>query len=238
MKELDGETKEQLLLSLANIFEISSKKIMDILNYLPNDLSREEVYAEVVKYVKNTKYDAVYVFHYTRCSEEMKKNIKKYGLINAMDAMNYIFKDIYLHFKKNISKDDYEKLVNKIKNNYSNLTRNPISDNCINGFLLNVLPYNKPHFLIKGQGPELVCDVIDEMSKEYKFFQKYHDYLKPYIIKVKIIDQCKEKYLIELTYYLYLLIKNGNDYSGLEYTLTFNDTKNIEYIKEVDEENE
>ena len=76
------------------------------------------------------------------------------------------------------------------------------------------------------------------MSKEYIFFQKYHDYLKPHIMKVKIIDQCKEKYLIELTYYLYLLIKNGNDYSGLEYTLTFNDTKNIEYIKEVDEENE
>lgn len=198
-------------------------------------MTKEEVYNEVTKFAKSKSYDAIYVFHYTRCSAEVIKNIKKCGLVNAIDAMDYIFSDIYLYFQKSISNHDYKKLVKKIKDNYSKITRNPTEDNCINGLLLNVLPYNKPHFLIKGQGPELVCDVIDEMSKEYNFFRKYHDCLKPYIIKVKIINQCKEKYLIELTYYLYLLIKNGDDYSELEYTLTFDDTKNIVYIKEVDE---
>jgi len=235
IKELDGENKEQLIYSLSNIFELPSKNLINILSELPDNITKVEVYNQVTKFAKNKEYDVIYVFHYTRCSEEIKKNIEKYGLVNAMDAMDYVFSDIYLHFQKNISNYDYKKLVNKIRNNYSNITRNPIGDNCINGLLLNVLPYNKPHFLIKGQGPELVCDVINEMSKEYNFFQKYHDCLKPYIIKVKIIDQCKEKYLIELTYYLYLLVKNGDDYSGLEYTLTFGDTQNIVYIKEVDE---
>lgn len=238
IKELDGETKEQLIYSLSNIFELPSKNLINILSELPEDITKEEVYNEVTKFAKNKKYGAIYVFHYTRCSDEIIKNIKKYGLVNAIDAMNYIFDDIYLHFKENITIDDYTKLVKKIKNIYSKIIRNPKEDNCINGLLLNVVPYNKLHFLIKGQGPELVCDVINEMSKEYNFFQKYHDYMKPYIIKIKITDQCKEKYLVVLTYYLYLLIQNGDDYSRFEYTLTFNDTKNIVYIKEVDEENE
>lgn len=215
-----------------------SKKLINILSELPEDITKEEVYKEVTKFTKTKKYDVLYVFHYTRCSDGVINNIKVNGIVNAIDAMDYIFKDIYLHFQNNISAHDYKKLVSKVKNNYSNLIRNPIRDNCINGFLLNVLPYNSPHFLIKGQGPELVCDVIDEMSKEYIYFQKYHDYLKPYIIKVKITDKCMEKYLIELTYYLYLLIKNNDDYSNFEYTVTFNDTKNIEYIKEVNVKNE
>lgn len=237
MKELDGETMDILIRSLSNIYEIPEKKLINFFVVIPDNLSEEEVYKEIKKITKNQKYDVIYAFHYTRCSEGTKKNIQKNGLINAIEAINFIFEDIYSYFEDSILKNDYNKLVDEIKINYSKLPRNPIEDDFVNGFIFNIFPYFKPHFLIKYEGPELVCDVIKEMRKKHDFFIKYHDYLSPHIVKVKIkiSNNAKEEYLKALTYYFYCYLKGNNDYSIYNHTITFSDNKNILYVKKVSE---
>lgn len=235
MKYLDAETKETLIASLASVYEISKYELIKKIEKIPKNLEEEDALKVIKENFVAKEYDTLYVFHYTMCTDEMINNIRNKGLINSIEAMNYILDDIYNHFKNRISLEEYNILIQEVKENYCNLTRKPNKDKKINGYLMNVYPHFTPHFILKEEGPELLSDVIEKMSEKYPFFTEYYDYLEPYIIKVKLSDKGEKKYLEILTYYLYLIMSYGDEiYDLLSRSITFDNAKDIR-IKKVKE---
>lgn len=231
MKELDGETLDTLSLSLSIIFDINSTFLKQLIECLPIGMSDDEVYNEITKYAKNTKYDVIYAFHLTRCSANAINNIRKNGLLCANDIINFVFEDIYSFFKKKIERTDYYKTVKAIKNNINKIPRNPLNDPDICGLMLKRNFANK-HFLKKYDGPELIHDLLIELSKKYDFIFEYYEYLRPYVIKVKIYDRYSVKYIKNALFHLYLSLHNQND--KYDYTITFTNCK-IVYIEELED---
>ena len=92
MKIIDAESYDSLILSIIDIMEIELTNIQDELNKYPNDLSEKEFIEKVYqsKFYKGYNYDGIYLFHLTRCTDNMLLNIKEKRII-ATFRSNYLY---------------------------------------------------------------------------------------------------------------------------------------------------
>lgn len=257
MKIIDGESYDKLLSSIAIIMNVTKSDIQNELNKYPNDLIDKEFIEKFYnsQFYKNhnSNYDGIYLFHLTRCTDEMLQNIKEKGLLKPQEAIKYIKMDIDNHFNVTGLK---QALLNIDDNN---LKRNPV-DNNIYAMAVNVndeafrkIDRNKDYkFLNKEQGSEYVIDILNALQPQYNFILDYLKFKKPYIIKVFIDKKELEKtvkyeqlhkkinislsdyYLLQYLYIVYIFLNNRTTYfSG--YTCNQNILIKIIEVEEQDE---
>lgn len=235
MKIIDGESYDTLISSLAFIMGTTKNEIQNELIKYSNDLSDTDFIKKFYNsnfYKKyNSNYDGIYLFHLTRCTDEMLQNIKEKGLLKPKKAIKYIKMDIANHFNVAGLK---QALLNV---DDSKLKRNPV-DNNIYAMAVNVndesfrkIDRNKDYkFLNKEQGSEYVIDVLNALQPKYNFILDYLKFTKPYIIKVFIDKKELEKtvkykklpkkinvslsdyYLLQYLYIVYIFLSNSTTY--------------------------
>lgn len=254
MKIIDGESYDTLISSLAFIMGTTESKIQNELIKYSNDLSEtefiENFYNSNFYNKSNSNYDGIYLFHLTRCTDEMLQNIKEKGLLRPKEAIKYIKMDIDNHF-------NVEGLKQTLLNIDDNkLKRNPV-DNKIYAMAVNIndesfskIDRNKDYkFLNKEQGSEYVLDLLNALQSKYEYILDYLKFTKPYIIKIFIDKKELEKttkyeelhkkkislsdyYLLQYLYIVYRFLNNRTTYfSGY----TCNQNRLIKII-EVEEE--
>ena len=226
MKIIDAESYDNLMLSITDIMGVTNINIKSELSKYPNDLSEDEFIEKVYKskFYKGYNYDGIYLFHLTRCTDNMLFNIKENGLLPPLEAITYIKNDI-----TNI----FELKHDALNFDNSKLIRNPV-DNSIYAMQVNISDKKVKkideetnyHFLDKQSGPEYVRDILDKYKEKYGFALDYFNYTKPYIIKIFIKDEDLEKtknyidfynrynmplkdyFLLSYLYILYIFLKN------------------------------
>ena len=257
MKIIDGESYDKLLSSIAIIMNVTKSDIQNELNKYPNDLIDKEFIEQFYnsQFYKNhnSNYDGIYLFHLTRCTDEMLQNIKEKGLLKPKEAIKYIKMDIANHFNVIGLK---QTLLNIDDNS---LKRNPVDNNIyamsvnINDESFKKIDKRKSyHFLDKQSGPEYVRDILNILQQKYDYTLDYLKFTKPYIVKVFIDKEDLEKtekyenllkkinislgdyYLLQYLYIVYIFLNNINtDFSS--YTCNQNILIKIIEVEEQDE---
>lgn len=226
MKIIDAESYDSLISSIIDIMEIELTNIQDELNKYPNDLSEKEFIEKVYqsKFYKGYNYDGIYLFHLTRCTDNVLLNIKEKGLLPPLEAITYIKNDIINLFelKHDALNFDNSKLISNPVDNSIYAMQVNISDKKIK----KIDEETNYHFLDKQSGPEYVRDILDLYEKKHSLTLDYFSYTKPYIIKIFIkaedlektknyIDfykeynmSLKDYFLLSYLYILYIFLKN------------------------------
>ena len=222
MADLDCQTYDSTLRTFAEIHETTTDFVRSFIEGLSISSVEYESNEEDRKYddiimskwkshiLSQEKIDSVYWFHATRLFKN--HNILENGILNIDDMIPILFSQVRSLCEKEVSDDDWESFVEKIKSNFRYKSKMAGFDKGPFGFLIM-----EPMFLyrdVKSYSRDYLkgCELIEDMctviggSLGGKIYDRYFNQTNPCIIKFRADARGDELYAV--LYYLWLRCHN------------------------------